>query len=144
MPNSRPIRIGGGDNNDDWGYLGRLAEAGPVTQVRHDLAGEHVVAIVGKRGSGKSYTLGSLIEGLVLNDLSSAIASTNHSRGSLAIRHAGHLPMGGCPRDSLGRILRGPKSVPDSHRMGSSRDRDRRDGLEAAGGPPAHRAPAGN
>ena len=65
------------------GYLGRLAEAGPVTQVRHDLAGEHVVAIVGKRGSGKSYTLGSLIEGLVLNDLSSAIASTNHSRAVL-------------------------------------------------------------
>lgn len=83
IPGGRPVRIGGGNIDDDWVYLGRLAEAGPLTQVRHDLAGEHVVAIVGKRGSGKSYSLGSLIEGLVLKESNSLVASTNSSRAVL-------------------------------------------------------------
>ena len=83
IPGGRPVRIGGGNGSDDWEYLGRLAEAGPVTPVHHDLGGEHVVAIVGKRGSGKSYSLGSLIEGLALKDSSSNVASTNSSRAVL-------------------------------------------------------------
>jgi energy-coupling factor transporter ATP-binding protein EcfA2 len=48
----------------DWTYLGRLAETGPLTDIRVDVAHPHVVAIFGKRGSGKSYTMGSMLEGL--------------------------------------------------------------------------------
>ena len=36
-----------------WLYLGRLAETGPLTDVRFDAAHPHVIAIFGKRGSGK-------------------------------------------------------------------------------------------
>jgi DNA helicase HerA-like ATPase len=46
--------------------LGRLAEVGPRRDVMLDTSREHVVAIVGKRGSGKTHTLGVLAEGLAL------------------------------------------------------------------------------
>ena len=83
IPHGRPVRIGGGDSGREWIYLGRLAEVGPVTQVHHDLGGEHVVAIVGKRGSGKSYSLGTLLEGLALRDGSSIIAKNDRRRAVL-------------------------------------------------------------
>src|SRR5688572_9739688 len=57
-----------------WVYLGRLAEAGPLTDVRFDTSLAHVVALFGKRGSGKSYTLGTLLEGLCTRPQSSSIA----------------------------------------------------------------------
>ena len=79
----QPIRVGGGESTDDWVYLGRLAEAGLVTQVRQDLSGEHVVAIVGKRGSGKSYSLGSLLEGLAQGNVSSVVANVQSPRAVL-------------------------------------------------------------
>ena len=37
-----------------WLYLGRLAETGPLTDVRFDHAPPNVIAIFGKRVSGKS------------------------------------------------------------------------------------------
>jgi hypothetical protein len=58
------LSIGKGLVGGDWVFLGRLAEVGPLVSVTHDLSMEHVIAIVGKRGSGKSYTLGSFLEGL--------------------------------------------------------------------------------
>ena len=57
-----------------WVYLGRLAEAGPLTDVRFDTEGAHVVALFGKRGSGKSYTLGTLLEGLCTKECATSIA----------------------------------------------------------------------
>ncbi len=48
----------------DWIYIGRLAEVGGLTDVRFDVHSPHVIAIFGKRGSGKSYTMGSILEGL--------------------------------------------------------------------------------
>jgi DNA helicase HerA-like ATPase len=44
--------------------LGNLTEAGPRRQLWLDITGEQVVAILGKRGTGKSYTLGVIAEGL--------------------------------------------------------------------------------
>ena len=44
--------------------MGRLAELGPQREVWLDLDGEHVIAVVGKRGSGKTHTLGVIVEGL--------------------------------------------------------------------------------
>lgn len=58
-----------------WVYLGRLGEAGPLTDVRFDTAMAHVIAMFGKRGSGKSYTLGTLLEGLCTRESASSIAS---------------------------------------------------------------------
>lgn len=57
-----------------WVYLGRLAESGPLTDVRFDTDAAHVVALFGKRGSGKSYTLGTLLEGICARELLSSIA----------------------------------------------------------------------
>jgi len=63
--------------------MGRLAEAGPITKIRFDLSSEHVVAIFGKRGSGKSYTLGSLLEGLCTRQEESSISKNSRTRGIL-------------------------------------------------------------
>lgn len=63
-----------------WVYLGRLGEAGPLTDVRFDTDMAHVVALFGKRGSGKSYTLGTLLEGLCTKEQTSTIA--HNQRGS--------------------------------------------------------------
>lgn len=59
----------------DWIYIGRLAEAGPLTDVRFDSGAAHVVALFGKRGSGKSYTLGTFLEGMCAATPQTDIAS---------------------------------------------------------------------
>jgi DNA helicase HerA-like ATPase len=79
----REIRIGGTSGVGDYVLIGRLAEAGPVIPVTYDLNGEHVVAIVGKRGSGKSYTLGTLLEGLCTTIGKSPIGQISGKRAAL-------------------------------------------------------------
>ena len=49
-------------------FLGKLAEELTDTNVWFDSEKEHVVSIVGKRGSGKSYTLGCIAEALSSNN----------------------------------------------------------------------------
>jgi DNA helicase HerA-like ATPase len=66
-----------------WVYLGRLAEAGPLAPIRYDLAHAHVVAIFGKRGSGKSYTLGSFLEGLCTGQAETSIGCNPRQWGVL-------------------------------------------------------------
>jgi len=68
----------------DWVYLGRLAEAGPLTDVRFDTDMAHVIALFGKRGSGKSYTLGTLLEGLCTREQASSIAQ-NRRRNAILL-----------------------------------------------------------
>ena len=67
-----------------WVYLGRLGEAGPLTDVRFDTDMAHVVALFGKRGSGKSYTLGTLLEGLCTAEAESSIA-VNHGNSAILL-----------------------------------------------------------
>lgn len=67
----------------EWVNIGRLAEIGPPKQVQFDLSLEHVLAIVGKRGSGKSFTLGSFLEGLCTTEGSTAINSIAKQRAGL-------------------------------------------------------------
>jgi len=67
----------------DWVSLGRLSELGPSKDVRLDLSHEHVLSIVGKRGSGKSFTLGSFLEGLCTTDNHTAISSISKDRAAL-------------------------------------------------------------
>jgi hypothetical protein len=49
-------------------FVGRLAETGPTKPVIWDVTGETVFAIFGKRGSGKSYALGAILESLGSRD----------------------------------------------------------------------------
>lgn len=69
------VRLGnaGGGRNADYIQLGRLAESGPVTPVHLLTEKPLVVAIVGKRGSGKSYTLGSVAESLCTTKADSSL-----------------------------------------------------------------------
>ncbi|MCM8822530.1 MAG: ATP-binding protein [Candidatus Omnitrophica bacterium] len=67
----------------DFVFLGRLAESGQIIKINYDLSLEHVVAIFGKRGSGKSYTLGSFLEGLCTKEKETSISKTSKVRGCL-------------------------------------------------------------
>lgn len=71
------------DEPQEWVYLGRLAEYGRRFKIKFDTTKEKVIAIVGKRGQGKSYTLASLIEGLITANKSSSISSINEDRAIL-------------------------------------------------------------
>lgn len=72
-----------GTPESDWVLLGRLAEMGPSKDVRLDLSREHVLSIVGKRGSGKSFTLGSFLEGLCTTEPRTAISTISKERAAL-------------------------------------------------------------
>jgi DNA helicase HerA-like ATPase len=63
--------------------MGRLAEIGPAKPVRLGLSYEHVLAIVGKRGSGKSFTLGTVLEGLCTSKSETAISKISKERSAL-------------------------------------------------------------
>jgi uncharacterized protein len=66
----------------EYVWLGNLAELqSHRTMVSLDVSTEHVVAIVGKRGSGKSFSLGVLVEGLSAID-------RNGPLGALTPSHA--------------------------------------------------------
>ena len=66
-----------------WVYLGRLGEAGPIMPIKYDLAHAHVMAVFGKRGSGKSYTLGSFLEGLCTCESKTSIGYNSRRWGVL-------------------------------------------------------------
>src|SRR4051794_33841718 len=59
----------------EWVFLGKPAEFGQTKRVLFDIGSEHVVAVVGKRGSGKSFTLGSLAESLATTEATTTIGS---------------------------------------------------------------------
>lgn len=67
----------------EWISLGQLAESGPKREVRLDVTREHILSIVGKRGSGKSFTLGSIVEGLCTSESSTPISNISKKRASL-------------------------------------------------------------
>jgi DNA helicase HerA-like ATPase len=60
-----------------------MAEAGPLTDVRFDTSLAHVIGLFGKRGSGKSYTLGTLLEGLCTQDTSTTISGNPRTHAIL-------------------------------------------------------------
>jgi len=79
---SRDVTIGdqrGGDRIS----LGRLAELGPNRAVHLSMDFEHVIGIFGKRGTGKSYLLGGILEGLSWKQPQSEVAITSISRGAI-------------------------------------------------------------
>jgi hypothetical protein len=81
---SSPAEFGmHGRSTDSWVYLGRLAEAGPLTDVRFDTSLAHVIGLFGKRGSGKSYTLGTLLEGLCTQEEATTIGANPRTQAVL-------------------------------------------------------------
>lgn len=66
-------------------YVGRLAERGPLRRVVFNAGREFVIMIVGKRGSGKSYTLGMLLEGLATKDNQTTLSSLTTRPGVLLL-----------------------------------------------------------
>lgn len=65
--------------------LGRLAESGPARNLWLDISGEQVVAIFGKRGTGKSYTLGVIVEGLGSGAGEKKLSVASTPRGALVL-----------------------------------------------------------
>jgi uncharacterized protein len=65
--------------------LGKLSESGPQRNLLLDITGEQVVAVLGKRGTGKSYTLGVLLEGLSAGAGDTAIARLSTPRAALVL-----------------------------------------------------------
>ena len=69
----------------DLAYVGRLNEQGPLRKVFMDLTPESVVAIFGKRGSGKSYTLGVLAESLCTRKVETSIGRCSRRKAALLL-----------------------------------------------------------
>jgi hypothetical protein len=65
--------------------LGQLAESGPRRHLWLDISGEQVVAVFGKRGTGKSYTLGVLLEGLAAGQGTTPLAALTTPRAALVL-----------------------------------------------------------
>jgi uncharacterized protein len=66
-------------------YVGRLAERGAVRKVLLNIGKEFVVLILGKRGSGKSYTLGVILEGLVTKNHKTSLSQLTKRPGVLLL-----------------------------------------------------------
>src|SRR6267378_4452382 len=70
---------------ESWVLLGTLTESGPRRLLKLDTTAEQVVAILGKRGTGKSYSLGVLLEGLGCGSESTAIGKADPRRAALLL-----------------------------------------------------------
>lgn len=75
----------GAHSMKDGLWLGSLAEFGPpkMPSVWISTEKEQVIAIVGKRGSGKSFTLGVMLEGLALQSLAPQVSKQKRPRATL-------------------------------------------------------------
>jgi hypothetical protein len=71
-------------------YIGQVAEFGGTRRVYFDASKEFVSLIIGKRGSGKSYCLGSLLEGLCTVKPESSISRISTRRGILLLDPMGN------------------------------------------------------
>jgi hypothetical protein len=78
---------GGGSANEQTTHavLGRLGEQGTTATIRFSFGAECVMGIFGKRGMGKSYTLGGILEALACANPSSAIGCNQGDRAVLVL-----------------------------------------------------------
>jgi hypothetical protein len=80
----------GTEGNADRVFIGKLAEAGGNRRIWFNATKEFVVLIIGKRGSGKSYALGSLLEGFATESAESAIGMMSTRRAVLLLDPMGN------------------------------------------------------
>ena len=71
-------------------YVGRVAETGPPRKIFFTGSKEFVGLIIGKRGSGKSYSLGTLIEGLATKQAETSIAVHKKRHATLLLDPMGN------------------------------------------------------
>lgn len=95
-----------------YANLGRLSEQGPRSTTVLGLARETVVGILGQRGSGKSYTLGSIVESLGATELSANIGRNVKDRAvllldTLNIYQFSAVPVSQIPEQTLRQALSG-------------------------------------
>jgi hypothetical protein len=84
---SRSITLIGGpeEQESNWLYLGRLAEIGAPVDVRFDTSHPHVTAVFGKRGSGKSYTMGAMLESMCTRKTTTSIGDIRRDTATLLL-----------------------------------------------------------
>src|SRR5262245_45613406 len=71
-------------------YLGHVAEAGPLRKVHFSGSREFVSLIIGKRGSGKSHTLGTIVESLATAKDRTSISDHKSRRAVLLLDPMGN------------------------------------------------------
>ena len=117
--------------------LGRLSEQGTRSAAMLGFSRETVVGIFGQRGSGKSYTLGSIVESLGATDLTANIGRNVNDRAvllldTLNIYQFSAVPVSQIQEPSLRKVLSGKLSAfglsetevslriyyPEGHRQG--------------------------
>src|SRR5581483_8463660 len=106
------IVVGSEGNGSSDVLVGRLAEAGSLRNVKLDVSKEFVSLILGKRGSGKSYMLGSLIEGLATTT-NSAVArhATDRQRPAVLLLD----PLMGFWTTAIAAAPEGPRRVKEAY-----------------------------
>jgi DNA helicase HerA-like ATPase len=80
----------GTEGDDTQVYLGQVAETGPLRKVYFGGSQEFVMLIIGKRGSGKSHTLGTVVESLSTKDSETSISKLRHRRACLLLDPMGN------------------------------------------------------
>jgi len=80
----------GTEGDDMRVYLGHLAETGPLRKLYFGGSQEFVTLIIGKRGSGKSHTLGALVEGLATRADTTSISDHRRRRAVLLLDPMGN------------------------------------------------------
>ncbi len=80
----------GTDGDDTKVYLGQVAETGTLRKVYFGGSQEFVVMIIGKRGSGKSHTLGTILESLATREQNTSISSFRTRRAALLLDPMGN------------------------------------------------------
>lgn len=83
LTNTSRILLGNRSDRNEHVFLGRLGETGQLVRVDFDLALPHVMAVFGKRGSGKSYTLGTVLEGLCTKEPKTTISTNVKTHAAL-------------------------------------------------------------
>ena len=83
------VTIGSRGDNERV-LLGRLAETGANRDVFISADQEFVALVVGKRGSGKSYTLGNILEGFATTGATTPISDHHRRRGVLLLDPMGN------------------------------------------------------
>ena len=90
--------------------IGRLSEQGKRSQVNLGFSRELVVGVFGQRGSGKSYTLGTIIEGLGAKDSTANLGYNASARAvllldTLNIYQYSAIPVSQIPDEAIRRTL---------------------------------------
>src|SRR5579872_150287 len=80
----------GTEGDDTKVYLGQVAETGAPRKIYFGGSQEFVVMIIGKRGSGKSHTLGTILESLATRETNTSISTLQNRRAALLLDPMGN------------------------------------------------------